>query len=86
MPHPAAGGLQPGATAAPSPADCYRLRALTRITLSGIRLRAGGEFLVPTNRLRVAAWLVRTGCARPLDEATRRDIELFERLQAVLSR
>lgn len=61
----------------------YRLRCLTRCRVAHLKLQPGAELLVPLDRLRVAAHLVRCRTARPLDERTRVDIELFERLRAL---
>lgn len=74
---PDVGALHASATAAP-----YRIKLVTRCTLQGTRWRVGAVISVPPDKLRVAAFMVRTGAARPADERTRLDVELFEALRA----
>jgi hypothetical protein len=65
------------------PDDRYRLRILTRCRVAHLKLRPGSELLVPADRLRVAAHLVRCGTARPADTRTATDVALFEALRAL---
>lgn len=68
------------------PDDRYRLRILTRCRVAGLGLKVGATLLVPPDKLRVAAHLVKTGAARPLDERTARDVELHQLLAEALRR
>ena len=60
----------------------YQLRILTRCRVAGLKLLPGSVLLVPADRLVVAAHLTRCGTARPFDDRTRRDVELYELLRA----
>ena len=62
--------------------DRYQLRILIRCRVAGLTLRTGTTLLVPADKLRVAAHLIRCGSARPFDARTRRDVELYELLRA----
>lgn len=66
--------------------DYYALRLRTGCRIAGCRYAAGTLLRVSPTRLRVAAHLVRTGAARPADETTRRDVELFQLLDRALPR
>jgi hypothetical protein len=68
-------------TAAPTP---YRIKLLTRCTLAGRRWRVGTIIDVVPDRLRVVEHLCRTGAARPFDQRTARDVELFRLLQRAM--
>ena len=59
----------------------YQLLILTRCRVAGHRYAPGSVLLVPADRLRVAAHLTRCKTARPFDERTKRDVELFELLR-----
>jgi hypothetical protein len=76
------GAVTPGAdTAAPTP---YRVKLLTRCTLAGVRWRVGAVISVPVDRLRVVEHLCRVNTARPFDERTAKDVELFRLLKRAL--
>jgi hypothetical protein len=65
-------------------AGFYAVLLLKRCRIDGQLYRVGTVLNVSDTRLRVAANLVRSGAGRPADEATRRDVELFELLRAAL--
>jgi hypothetical protein len=65
--------------------DDYQLRVLTRCRVGHLFLRPGAVLLVPGDRLRAAAFLCRNGTARPADERTRLDVDLFIELQSAFA-
>jgi hypothetical protein len=63
----------------------YAIVLLKRQRLGGVLYRVGQVVLIRGLRhLRVAAHLVRVGAARPADQRTARDVEVYLALQAAV--
>jgi hypothetical protein len=79
-------GEAPRPASAEHGADWYYLRLTRRMRVQGRKYKAGQLLRVHDTRLRVAAWLTRTGAARPADARTRLDVDVFLELQRALPR
>jgi hypothetical protein len=62
----------------------YRLKVITRCRIAGLRLVPGALLDVKPGKLCAAAHLVLNKTAVPIDDFTRREIELYTLLQRSL--